>query len=847
MRMDSRSAILMASTILAAAAAQPAHAQTSEPQAEGINDIIVTARRSEERLQDVPISIQVIAQQELADRNVINASDLAATTPGLIANQRFGPESSSFAIRGFTQELRTSASVAVYFADVVAPRGGTLTTSGDGSGPGAFFDLQNVQVLKGPQGTLFGRNTTGGAVLLVPQKPTQTLGGYVQGSVGNFDMWRIQAVGNLPLGEGASLRLGIDHQKRDGYLRNVTGIGPDRFADSDYISARASLLLDLAPNVEHYTIATYSRSKSAGAPSSLFACNTQAGLGTLVNGPLCRAALAAQGSDFYAVSSIAPEAETRSRQWQVINTTTWQISDSLTIKNIASFANLKNGLSGQVFGTGFNTGNLAPPAVPTPPAALPYTFTFNAGIPGRPLFNVNTFVEELQFQGKAAEGRLNWQLGLYYEKSSPVGISSGNSAGNIACDFSTLYQGDPTAFRCRDVGYDAVLPILTAAQGPIVGPLIARQAFSGSAVQVSGDNSFENIAAYAQASYELTEDLSATLGLRYTWDKARGHSRSVTYRFSPDALSAPLSSGCSDNTASLANGCLINVQQNSDAPTWLVGLDYKPNDDLMVYAKYARGYRQGGVNIAGVAAQGLNRFAPEKVDSYEVGAKSEFRGAVRGMLNVAFFYNDFTDQQIQAGLLTINGNPTTAVINAGASTIYGAEVVANVELFRGFTLAGSYSYLHTKVDEFTPIDPARLVGVLSPLQAVPSYTTEKGKPLSFAPEHQFAITATYRLPVPEEVGRMSIAGTYSYTAKYQAVLASVSPFATIPAYDTVNLNLNWNRVAGSPVDVSAFATNLFQKKYYTFIGGQFNSTGFEYRQVGQPRMYGLRVTYNFGE
>lgn len=137
-----------------------------------LDEIVVTARRMEERLLDVPISITAYNQQQLTDRNVVAAGDLATYTPSLSANLRYGSDNASFAIRGFSQEIRTTASVGLYFADVVAARGGGSTPSGDGAGPGAFFDLQNAQVLKGPQGTLFGRNTTGGAVLLVPKKPT---------------------------------------------------------------------------------------------------------------------------------------------------------------------------------------------------------------------------------------------------------------------------------------------------------------------------------------------------------------------------------------------------------------------------------------------------------------------------------------------------------------------------------------------------------------------------------------------------------------------------------------------------------------------------------------------------
>src|ERR1700731_1815739 len=188
--------VLLSTTVLSFGAIVPAFAE------EEINEIIVTARRIEERLQDVPISITVLNQQQLEDRNVVNPQDLAAYVPSLSANTNFGSENSSFAIRGFVQDIGTAPSVGVYFGDVVAPRGGAQgSTTGEGAGPGYFFDLQNLQVLKGPQGPVFGRNTTGGAVLLVPQKPTSELGGYVEGSIGDFNLRRGQGVFNFPVND----------------------------------------------------------------------------------------------------------------------------------------------------------------------------------------------------------------------------------------------------------------------------------------------------------------------------------------------------------------------------------------------------------------------------------------------------------------------------------------------------------------------------------------------------------------------------------------------------------------------------------------------------------------------
>ena len=213
---------------LAIASTFPVAAWAEETKDGDPSDIVVTARRVEEKLQDVPISISVYNQQQLSNRNITTGQDLAAYTPSVSSEGRFGATQSTYAIRGFVQDIGTAPSVGVYFADVVAPRGPAPSTpAGDGAGPGSFFDLQNVQVLKGPQGTLFGRNTTGGAVILVPQKPTDKLEGYAEASVGNHDMWRVQGVINLPISDTIKLRLGADRQKRHGYTRNILPIGPD--------------------------------------------------------------------------------------------------------------------------------------------------------------------------------------------------------------------------------------------------------------------------------------------------------------------------------------------------------------------------------------------------------------------------------------------------------------------------------------------------------------------------------------------------------------------------------------------------------------------------------------------
>ena len=664
-----------------------AQAGTAAEKRGGLEEIIVTARRKEESVQDVPISMSVFNQQTLDERNVVSGADLATYTPSLTVNTRFGPDQASFAIRGFTQELRTTASVGAYFADVVAPRGGGSVTAGDGAGPGAFFDLQNVQVLKGPQGTLFGRNTTGGAILLVPQKPTYDLEGYVEGSAGDFDLQRAQGVINVPLGERARARFGADYQKRNGYLKNGSGVGPEDLGDIDYIAGRASLVMDLTNSLENYSILTYAHSENSGTVSGVFACNPN-----LVNGrrvglaTFCDAQLATQDKDFYAVQSPTPEPLNELKQWQAINTTTWQATDNFTVKNIIAYSDMEQTNRTSVFGTNF----AVPSALPVI-GGIRFPFTNSAQVPGIPTNSQQGLVEELQFQGNALDNKLTWQGGLYYENSKPDGLSGSQSQNQIYC--AAPPGVDPTTFRCQDV----LRQLAFFGAGGTVP--ISRLNAAGTVQRQLGRVEYENKAVYTQATYTITDVFKVTSGIRYTWDETSGTSQQIVYRqfpgltagppgalpFIPATGTPPAATACVITTAALPD-CLIKLSQKSEAPTWLVGVDYLPTDDILLYAKYTRGYRQGSINIFG--AEGFQTHEPEKVDAYEVGAKTSFGGPIPGSFNIAAFYNDLTDQQIQAGFQSSTGaaSPTTGILNAGSSTIQGVEVESTFMLFEGMSL-----------------------------------------------------------------------------------------------------------------------------------------------------------------
>ncbi|MDR2857399.1 MAG: TonB-dependent receptor [Novosphingobium sp.] len=818
----------------------PALAQEAAEASTG--DIIVTARRMDERLQDVPISITVYNPEQLAARNIVNSTDLAAYTPSLTVNGRYGPDKSSFAIRGFSQDLNTAPSVAVYFAEAVAPRLSSNITSGNGAGVGQMMDLQNVQVLKGPQGTLFGRNTTGGAILLVPNKPTDRLEGSVEGTVGNYDQWRLQGVVNVPLNDSIRFRVAADRNTRNGYIKNRSGIGPEGFNDVNYWAVRASLVIDVTPDLENYTIFTYARSNTNGYMGKYAYCNRGTIAGSDGNTGTALASRAANcteldrqtaaGYGFYDVANNNRNSFVDSETWQVINTTTWKATDTLTVKNIFSYGKAKEAYSFNLSGDN-----------------IPRTFVIVNPGPDGGQGDQWTLTEELQLQGRTADDRLVWQVGGYLEHSEPNKLQTQYTAILSDC----VNQADVWAFTCN-------------ASGNIS---IAHNMYY-----------YKNYGLYAQATFKLTDQFAITGGIRNTWDRQHEDADNIAVVANP--VTGPVSYRCA-RAAQPAGGATADVLTNgacgigrsfttsSSKPTWLINLDFKPNPDTLIYAKYARGYRGGSINEANLQ---FETWQPEYVDNFELGAKASFRGAsVRGNLNVAAFLNKFKDQQVSVFIpqclapTNAQGQPNAGgrdtctapaptgingIQNVGRSEIKGIEVDGSLMVGDNWRFDLGYAYLDARVTNGGSTLPNCNNAAFNCGQAV--FLT-KGTILPFAPKNRVTLTATYTLPVPEEAGKVSLSAIFTHTDRQfsnhgndRAYAQGAIPFnaSIAPATNLLNLNLNWNGVAGSPFDLALFMSNVTGEKYWVASSNGLSSSGAEWLILGAPRMYGLRAKVRFG-
>jgi iron complex outermembrane receptor protein len=269
----------------------------------------------------------------------------------------------------------------------------------------------------------------------------------------------------------------------------------------------------------------------------------------------------------------------------------------------------------------------------------------------------------------------------------------------------------------------------------------------------------------------------------------------------------------------------------------------------------------------------MQDYKKEKVDTFEIGAKTSWRGSMPGYFNISAFTNNFSDQQLQIG---VQCNPssvcpqTTVLLNTGKSRLQGFEIEAGISPFEGFRLQASYAYLKTKLIDV--VDVAALVQSRNPtLVGLDLRPLPVGSVIPNAVPHKLVLSGTYTLPLPESVGKLSVGATWVYTSAYRAVsdppvLATPCPGVTantninlfncsaaVPAQfapqgygsKVLNLNVNWEKVGGLPVDAAFFVTNVTNEHVFLHANVQVGS-GFLSNIIGEPRMFGFRLKYSFG-
>ncbi|NIJ17915.1 TonB-dependent receptor [Sphingobium vermicomposti] len=791
----------------------------------GWQDIVVTAQRRDERAQDVPITITAFSNERMQQQGITQAQDLQGTVPSLVVGlgNQGAREAQSFTIRGQGATLQASPGVVIYMNEVPLPAAISVNQQG---GPGNFVDLENMQVLNGPQGTLFGRNTTGGAVLLVPRKPTNEFEGYVQAKIGSYDNREFEGAINLPLvDDKVLLRVSGAYQDRDGFTRDIVW-NKDR-DDLHWYSGRVGLTLRPSETFENYTMVygAYSRNNGTGQIHRGFNIAGLAASGACVEGPTVPGVVAS--CDVYRAADAEAEALgprrtaystdafQKTKTWGASNTSALELNDELTLRNIVSYQHFRTSFAVDNDATVLQLDEYDTPRFPaagqvtlpgdgTPINYLPPSAT-------TPRDNFRTITEELQLQGSLLDKRLIFTVGGFYFDQRPTGQQG-----------AAVYGYCPAAFTGLCDVYRLNYAVTTKSK-----------------------------ALYAQSTIDLglltpaLQNLKITGGFRYTWDNISG---SANYYLPLNSTPETFFCIGDNSVATNLNQCQFDANLKTRAPTWTIGADYRFSPDLMVYVKASRGYKAGGINTNAVF-ENTRTFQPENVTSYEGGVKTNF--TIAGMptrLNATYYYLDYKNIQRAAA----DYNPTTVALGArvlGATArIQGVELEASVRPFPGLEVGGNFSYTDAKYKKYEFTANLPMVDCSGGLIGMGQTAVLTCIPFSGVAPYIYNFHVAAEKPLGDNLGTISIFANYSHTSSQNTSandLPGSEPGEKLEPYGTLSLSVDWRKIAGSDLDLGFYATNLTNKLYRIGNPNLYNSLNYWSTIYGQPRMYGVRARYSF--
>ncbi|HET9630606.1 MAG TPA: TonB-dependent receptor [Novosphingobium sp.] len=660
--------------------ATPAMAQTAaDTTASGdqLQDIVVTARKVAENIQKVPIAITAYSGEELIKQNVRALPEVALLTPGMqIAPALTNVSAVNIMIRGQVQTdtLATiDPSIGVYVDGVYWARAYGLTAT--------MVDIANFQALKGPQGTLFGRNTTGGAVLINTKDPSfaDGLSGSISGTYGRFNQQSLTAVLNVPLvNDKLAARLVYSGNRRDGYVleknsgRMISNL-------NDY-TVRGKLLIQ--PTEDFKVLLSADKFHTDNyidiGRLTYFAPN---GLGAFEAGV---EALGAAGCAPFTAGVPSPACIAAGNARGLAETNTNRFTTSFSALPHAI-------LSAETY---------------TATATLGTSFGEVKAIGGYRLLNSiyydgendGSSIKILDSGGTSAYGYTNQQ----YMKQWSGELTVTGKALNNALDFAV------GAFVFHEYGHDDTPASTVTEYGKALTPGGLRSITSS-----YGQIDTKSLGFYGQGTYHINDKLSFTGGIRWSRDKRGLASTNVSALVDPNS------------TAVLRVICNLPVCPYSRSASfsgwaYTASLDYQATEDLLVYLKTAKGFRSGGQVLRGVAGvpASLLPFAPETVYSYEGGLKSEFFDR-RLRVNLAAYYTHQTGRQVNT-TVTINRVTSTVTSNAGVVDTYGGEFDATAILGHGFKLSATAAYTKPKYIKF--IDFNGFDRRFEPLQLVPRWT-----------------------------------------------------------------------------------------------------------------------------
>jgi iron complex outermembrane recepter protein len=775
--------------------------------AQALEEVVVTAERRETALQDTPISIVALSSETLDRKGVEELSDIALLTPNLAINgsRGFGNNQPTFSIRGISGGggATSERGVALYIDGIYVPR-----TSGSVF---KVFDIERIEVLRGPQGTLFGRNSTGGAIRIVTKQPGKEFESYMRATLGNFERRDVSGMVNIPVNDRFSLRAQAAYLHEDGYVRR----GSQNLGGSEDKLARLQAAFEVTDNVKITVGGLYNSSESDGSPNvfetfdmapniiqgnfadwlsdSLQAAG-QPRLATVDDPRIVRDGFT--DPDFCLMDDFDPDWDVACEQrndndyYQADANIVWTLSDALSLTSTTGYASLDH-----------------------------------KGLTDWPLLGMETrpddvesevFYQEFQLNAGLFGGKVDYVTGVNYfsEDSGSATVTVNRRSTSIYNAAGGLASPNPSVPPNADAG-------------------LFRSADTD-----TGQKS-DSLGWFNSLTWHATDAFNVTVGARLAHDKKE----ITSTRFPTNGDNWAPAPGTTSTT--------VNADDTWTEVDWRGTLDYHFTDDIMAYTTASKAYRAGQYSLTIVPLQPgsvqsddfIEPIPPEEVINYELGARATFfDGRLR--LNPTAFFMKWSNRQA-ARQVNCSGQPACPtvgfrinLVDSGDVDVYGLELDAWLAVTENLSLDAAVGI--TKDDLKDPV--ANSGPNLFPAQPSPSFNVGATYSINFSNQSRLGFNVSYAY-----VGKQATHPTSDTDSSYE-----------LPKYNLVGARIQWLSPNGND-SISLFGANLLDETYATFatrFGGGFWDSGSgtaaaaplrSARSVvrGRPRSFGITYQHNF--
>lgn len=723
----------------------------------GLQDIVVTAQRRSQSARDVPISLQVFGADQLTKNVVTDTRDLVALTPTINFQNGASVANSSFSLRGVS-----SAATAAGFQ----PSTGLVLDGVSIYSQGEFIsrlgDVERVEVLNGPQGTLFGKNSTAGVINVVTRQPVNNFEGELESYVTNDEEIYTRGMINVPLGDVARLRVNAFYQNQSPIFKNLTGLRAPLGQKSYGVNAK--LAFDISPTATFTLDGTYAYTNSSA--------NQDVPIGAPFIGDLQQEITGIGYGQGITTVNHNTEAKDIFKSGRISGTLLWKASDTVSLTSITNYSHFKVDFDLDIDLTpaGGNVGRGE--IIPNSSYPIQYFSVFDT-VGHLPTTN-KYWSEELRANFES--GPLSAVVGLYYQ----------------------------------DAKIDTAINQPLLLDGAFVGQTPGDQFITDTRAKANIKNATASV--FGDITYKLTDQFKVFGGLRYThetYDLDYARNEYFTPRANYDPVTGNYSVGPVASYAVSADRTVNNLSGR-------IGIQFEPNRNTNIYASAAKGYKGPSGNTAASLPVGRDPIVrPEKATAFEVGAKLRLLDNRLG-LNGALFYEKIDD--IQATLFDPANTSTFSFVlqNAGALKTRGFEGDASFAVSSDLRLTGALAYVKATYDGFSvDCNPTQLAANTCPNNPTPGAQDGTGLPAIGSPRWKYSIGADYEHSFDKS--GLAIFGnvTWTWTDQIQYTLNN-DPNTVEPSHGMLNASIGV-KGADDRWEVQLFAKNITNEFYYSWL------------------------------